>query len=106
MAVDEHTPSMLNLDPGIFQQPAVNAFQTGDLAFLGPDEVRPGEIRLTHVPAVTGRVLECFAELAGKHQQLFGHAAPDHAGTAQAGFLAQADACAIACRNTGRSNTA
>src|SRR3546814_9549262 len=48
---------------------------------------RPVEIAIGHVPAEAPGIVQILGEMRAVDEQLLGHAAPDHAGAADAVFL-------------------
>src|SRR5258707_15625819 len=62
--------------------------------------------RCRYRPAISGSILELVGELRAVDQQLLGHAAPDHAGPADAKILANTDARAVARRDARGANAA
>src|SRR5262249_20258616 len=63
-------------------------------------------LRMHRLPAETDGVFELLAEMAGVDEQFFRHAAPDHAGAAEAVFLGDGDARARGGRHARRAHTA
>ena len=82
-----------------FERRGVGGFQPRHLTIDVRDQRRPVECRLRHGPAVTGGVFEFLGKSRRVDQQLLRHAAADHAGAADAIFLSDHHARAVARRN-------
>src|SRR5690606_20879696 len=85
---------------------AIDLLEPGDLAILRLAQPVPVEGGRADVPAESARVLEEIGEPAREHQQLLGHAAADHAGTAVAELLGHDHPGAVARRDPGRAHAA
>ena len=84
----------------------IGGFEPRDLAVLVGDQRRPVERRLGDRPAEAGGVLELVGEARGVDQELLRHAAADHAGAADAVFLGDHHARAVARRDARGAHAA
>ena len=89
-----------------FEQADVDRVQAIDLLLHVVAQRRPGMRGLAAHPAVGRRILELVRELGAIDQKLLRHAAPDHAGAADAIVLADADSRAVAGGNARSAHAA
>src|SRR5690606_1334092 len=90
--VDDASPARHDLNPGAFEDPAVDAVEASDLGVLGGEEALPVEATHREVPAVAGGVLDLLADVRSVDEEFLGDAAHVDAGAAEACFLGQGDA--------------
>ena len=106
VGVVEHRAALDDLDLGALERRGIGGFEPRDLAVLVGDQRRPVERRLRHGPAVAGGVLELVGKARGIDQELLRHAAADHAGAADAVFLGDHHARAVARRDARGAHAA
>src|SRR6185369_2747543 len=82
----------------------VDAFEPGDLLVLVGDERSPVEADLSDGPAEAGGVLDLVMDVRADHEQLFRHAAADHAGAAHSVFFGHHDLGDVAGGDAGGAN--
>ena len=84
----------------------VDALEPRDLLVLVGDQRRPVEGDVRDGPAEAGGVLDLVVDVRADHEQLFRHAAADHAGAAHPVFFGDHDLGAVAGRDAGGANAA
>ena len=84
-----------DLDTRLFEIAAVNPGQAFDLSVFALDQGRPIKPRFAHAPAKAFSMLKTVTELRGVDEQLFGHAAADHARASHAVGLCEANLRAV-----------
>ena len=87
VVVFERGAGEMELDPGLFERPRIDAIQPVDLAMHVTDKRRPVEAKIVAAPAETARVGKGARIAAAIDEQFLRHAAADHAGAADAIFL-------------------
>jgi hypothetical protein len=82
VGIFQHRAGLDDARAGLFDVEGIGGLQPGDLLVLVGDQGRPVERHRGNGPAETRGILDLVMDLRGQHQQLFRHAAADHAGTA------------------------
>ena len=92
--------------PDLLDVGGVDALEPGDLLVLVGDQRLPVELDVADGPAETGGVLDLLMDVRAEHEQLFRHAAADHAGAAHPVFFGDHDLGAMAGRDAGGADAA
>ncbi len=80
--IEQFCVRVKGFNPGVVQQLLIDTFQPVDFLVLVGDQAVPVKAGFTDPPAETGGILEILVIMAGVGQQLFGHTASDHTGSA------------------------
>ena len=94
--IDQHAAALDDLDAAVAQHVDVDLFEPVEFVVLRRDQRGPVEFGRRDAPAEPGRVLERVGELRAIDQQLFRHAAAQHAGAADPALLDDRDPRAVA----------
>src|SRR5205085_337698 len=93
--IDQHAAALNDLNRAILQHVDVDLLEPIEFLVLGADQVRPVEFGRRDGPAETGGIGESVGELRAIDEELFRHAAAQHAGAADTAFLDDRDARTI-----------
>ena len=104
--VDQDPAALDDLDAAVPQHVDVDLLEPVELLVFGGDQGRPIEGRWRHVPAEARRIGEGVRELRPVDQQLFRHAAAQHAGAADPALFDNRDPGAIAAGAAGAGDAA
>ena len=99
LRIFEHGAILDELHLVAFERGRIGQFKTGDFTVLIGNQRCPVERRLAHRPSVAGGILEFVRKSGRIDQQLLRHAAADDAGAADAEFLGDHYARAVAGRD-------
>ena len=94
--IDQHAAALDDLDAAVAQHVDVDLFEPVELVVLRGDQAGQSNLGRRDAPAEPGRVGEGVGELRAVDQELFRHAAAQHAGAADTALLDDRDARAIA----------
>ncbi len=106
VGVFENRAGLEHARAGFLDIGGVDALEPGDLLVLVGDQRLPVEGHRRNGPAEAGGVLDFIVDVRSDHEQLFRHAAADHAGAAHPVLFGHHDAGAVAGRDPGGANTA
>ena len=106
VGVLDHGAGFHHLRAGFLDVGGVDALEPRDLLVLVGDQRRPVEGDFGDGPAKTRGVLDLVADMRADHEQLFRHAAADHAGAAHPVFLGDHHFGAVTGRDAGGAHAA